>query len=246
MFDKRQKIVAIPITNPKIGLKRPLGNDRFASAVAQVRRLLDDDDYTINSRLPPERELAFTLQISRGCLRTALAKLEAEGRIWRHVGQGTFVGGRAPQSKDDAALISNRTSPSEVFEARLAIEPQCAAYAALRATREDLDRLQHCFQKMARAPNSSNFFRWDSTLHRVIAEAAHSSLLLHLFDAVNATREQIVWSDLFRTAMHREGRDATHRQHEGIVEAITKRNSSTAARLTREHIEEVRKYLLNS
>jgi DNA-binding FadR family transcriptional regulator len=201
----------------------------------------------VNSRLPPERELARKLGLSRGLLRDILAKLEAEGRIWRHVGQGTFVGGRASQSRDEMALISNRSNPAEVFEARLAIEPQCASFAALRATADDISRLQHCFQKMERAPNTSNYFRWDSTLHRVIAEAAHSSLLLHLFDAVNATREQVFWSELFRKSMTVvDRRDIIYLQHEGIVEAIVRRNPATAERLARQHIEDVRAHLLNS
>ncbi|SDT11292.1 transcriptional regulator, GntR family [Bradyrhizobium canariense] len=251
LFEKKDVVLKVR-TNATIGSMEDAVSAKLVSGLAAVRRLLDGGIYPVNSRLPPERELAGKLGISRGLLRDILAKLEAEGRIWRHVGQGTFVGGRAPQSRDEMALISKRSNPAEVFEARLAIEPQCASFAALRATADDISRLQHCFQKMERAPNSSNYFRWDSTLHRVIAEAAHSNLLLHLFDAVNATREQVFWSDLYRTAMAIDGRGTAdrrataYRQHADLVEAIVRRNPATAERLARKHIEDVRTYLLNS
>ncbi len=214
--------------------------------LADIRGLLDGGEYPVNTRLPPERDLARRIGVSRGLLRDILAKLEAEGRIWRHVGQGTFVGGRGPSTKGEIALISNRTSPAEVFEARLAIEPQCASYAALRATSDDIAHIQHCVRKMDRAPNSSNYFRWDATLHRAIAEAAHNNLLLNLYDAVNATREQIVWTNMFHASMGIERREKTCAQHHAIVDAIVRRNAATAARLTRQHIEDVRRYLLDS
>lgn len=214
--------------------------------LAAIRALLDGGEFPVNTRLPPERVLARKIGVSRGLLRDILAKLEADGRIWRHVGQGTFVGGRGPSTKAEMALVSNRTSPAEVFEARLAIEPQCASYAALRATSDDIAHLQHCVRKMDRAPNRSNYFRWDATLHRAIAEAAHNNLLLNLYDAVNATRERVVWTNMFYTSAAIARREMAAAQHHSIVEAITRRNVATAARLTRQHIEDVRRYMLDS
>lgn len=212
-----------------------------------MRRLLDSGAFPIHARLPPERTLANELGISRGLLRSTLAQLEAEGRIWRHVGQGTFVGGRAPGTKSEIALISNRTSPAEVFEARLAIEPQCASYAALHATLDDINHISHCIQKMDRAPNKTNYFRWDATLHRAIVEATHNTLLLDLYDAISSTRDQLVWCELFHAADPDDvGMERVRQQHHAILEAIRRRNAATAARRMRQHIEDVRDLLLRS
>lgn len=221
-------------------------SSKAQKCLTDIRRLLESGEFPINTRLPPERELARQIGISRGLLRDMLAKLEAEGRIWRHVGQGTFVGGHAPGTKGEIALISNKTSPAEVFEARLAIEPQCASYAALRATSDDINHIGYCVQKMDRAPNNSNYFRWDATLHRAIAEAARNILLLNLYDAVNSTREHLVWSEMFHASMDQARRTRTREQHHDIVQAICRRNAATASRLMRQHIEDVRSFLLHS
>ena len=74
-------------------------------------------------RLPPERELAEELGVSRGTLRKALADLEVEGLIWRHVGRGTFVGNRPVETVQDLGEVTRRTNPAGVMEARLRWSP---------------------------------------------------------------------------------------------------------------------------
>ena len=69
---------------------------------ADLAEYLSSDRYPLHSRLPPERQLCELLQVSRTALRNGLEELEREGRIWRHVGKGTFVGGR-PQSVQSCA-----------------------------------------------------------------------------------------------------------------------------------------------
>src|SRR6056297_1615381 len=78
--------------------------------------------YTSGSRLPTERELCEQLSVSRSAVRNALAVLEGEGRIVRIAGSGTYV---AELDIDAAARGSSLvTSPAQVMEARMTIEPQ--------------------------------------------------------------------------------------------------------------------------
>lgn len=65
-----------------------------SSAAEQLTKWIASARYPMHGRLPPERELAGLLAMPRAKLREALKLLEEEGRIWRRVGMGTFVGGR--------------------------------------------------------------------------------------------------------------------------------------------------------
>ena len=112
------------------------------TAVLQVRAFLARADTLENGRLPPERELAQALGVTRAELRKALAKLESEGQLWRHVGKGTFVGSRPIDNLADVAGMARRTNPAEVMRARLAIEPEIARLAALNATPAHLSELE--------------------------------------------------------------------------------------------------------
>lgn len=182
--------------------------------------------------------------MSRTYLRAGLAQLEAEGKIWRAVGQGTFVGARPIQSAADITLLSGLASPAEVMEVRLVIEPETARLAALRATPGDIAHLEHCLRKSLAAPDFTTYAKWDATLHRGIAEAAHNTLLFTLFDAVNAVREQKGWSRLWEGAMTPQRETTYNSHHHQIVRAIAERNAAHAEGLMRRHLEAVQKNLL--
>ena len=74
------------------------------------------------SKLPPERVLAKELKVTRTSLRKALALLEAQGEIWRHVGKGTFVGSPPIEETLELSFLKRSTNPMEIMEMRLVIE----------------------------------------------------------------------------------------------------------------------------
>src|SRR3546814_19599628 len=94
------------------------------------------------TRLPPERTLAAELRVSRGPLRKALERLEARGRIWRHVGRGTFVGPRPASHEARLSVVGEATSPPDLLEMHLILEPQIARLASMRTTAHELGHLR--------------------------------------------------------------------------------------------------------
>jgi Transcriptional regulators len=110
-------------------------------------------------------------------LREGLEILEAEGRIWRHVGKGTFVGPRPLQGATGLDLVSAMTSPEEVLEVRLLFEPLIARLAATRATAPEIENIERLLEKSDGARDAKTWELWDGTLHRAVAQAAHNKLL---------------------------------------------------------------------
>ena len=215
-------------------------------AIELLSTLLESADYPLNSRLPPERELAEQLQLSRSALREGLEVLEAQGRIWRHVGQGTFVGHRPPQEPASLSLITTHTSPSEMLETRLLVEPLLARMAALRATDAEVGHMQHLLEKSEAARDAKTWELWDGRLHRAVAEAAHNGLLLSIFDAFNAMRRQANWGALRQAALTPARHAAYCAHHRAYVSAIAARDAAKAEEIMRRHIEAVRDGLLGA
>ena len=96
--------------------------------LSRIRAWLGSSQLREGARLPPERTLASSLGLSRAELRKALLVLEAEGRLERKVGRGTFLANqRVPRSGKgsggDIAALAERTGPHEAMIARLAFEP---------------------------------------------------------------------------------------------------------------------------
>ncbi|MBI1763716.1 MAG: FadR family transcriptional regulator [Acidobacteria bacterium] len=93
--------------------------------VQRIKELLEQGDLKAGSRLPPERELADMLSISRPSLRTALKALSVMGIIRAKPGAGTYIAESLPEVFTEPMrfmTLINNTSDEEVFEARLIIE----------------------------------------------------------------------------------------------------------------------------
>ena len=89
--------------------------------VARLRSYIADGGYTPGVRLPPERHLTDEFGMTRSTLRKALAALEREGVIWRHVGKGTFVADRSPQVPGGALVeLGRQLTPFRMMRARMA------------------------------------------------------------------------------------------------------------------------------
>ncbi len=215
-----------------------------AGALTQLRFWLERAALPAESRLPPERELARTLDVTRAELRKALSVLEEEGQLWRHVGKGTFIGSRPLDSVSDIAAITRRTNPAEVMRTRLLIEPEVARLAALNATSAQVAEMRVCLQKSRAAATWRQYEGWDNRLHRVIAEAARNNLLLALLDTLNAVRRAVAWGRLRANPLKPDPDHHSFAEHEAIVDAIEDRDLERAAAGMRRHLESVERNLL--
>lgn len=216
----------------------------FALA-ADEQRLRDFVEAAANSgdaKLPPEPHLSEIIGVSRGRLRTLLKRVEADGLIWRHVGKGTFAGTRGTGT--GLATLGDSISVDEVIQARLLLEPQLAAEAAIHAKPADIHAMETCLREMREAPTFLQWRRYDEKLHRTVAEATHNALLLMLFDALRAqvkrtleVRMEHVFGELSGPV------SATEAEHADFVEAIRLHDPERAALKMREHIRSVRQAL---
>lgn len=218
--------------------------DRGQAALTQLRAWLAQHSLPPTTRLPPERELADLLGVSRGDLRKALATLERQGELWRHVGKGTFVGARPVADVAPVAAIAAASNPAEVMQARLAFEPMLAYEAALHATFDDIEEMKLCIAGGKGAETWRQYESWDNRLHRAIAEAAHNAVLLALFDTLNAVRRAVVWGRLRDEAPGPPAEHHSFAEHAAIIAAIEDRDLGGAGDSMRLHLRHVEALLL--
>ncbi len=218
--------------------------DGGSAAMVQLQAYLAQLPAAEESRLPSERELSEILGVSRGDLRKALAIMEKDGRIWRHVGKGTFVGSRPLSTTIEIADIAARTTPSDVMRARLLLEPQIAREAALHATIDDIAAMRLAERQMRDAGSWRQYETLDNLLHRQIAQASGNALLVGLFDVLNATRRTVVWGRLRADGARPPADHHSFADHARIVDAIAERNLPGAAAAMLAHLQQVERRLL--
>lgn len=198
-----------------------------------------DGTFVPGSKLPTERELVERLAAPRSAIRRSLAVLEDEGLLVRHVGRGTFLSDRI-----DGGGVPADSSPAEIMQARLVIEPPLAAVAARMGTQSDLERVRACLEAGGAAADFERFESWDAKLHRAIAESAHNGLVLAMFDVMNTARSLPVWGSLKRRTSSPERRRCYHEEHTAIVAALSDRDPEGAENAMRIHLRSVSDNLL--
>ena len=185
------------------------------------------------SQLPPERELAGELRISRSTLREALTTLTQSGHLiaQRGRGGGTFVAEAPPLAELESEPLGQGTW--SVLEHRVAIETGATILACERAESPHLERLDELVEKMAEAGDFEEYRRADIRFHIGVAEAARSPRLV-----TEMTEVQGAMTDLIALIAHPE-QVLTHSntQHHQLVQLMRRHDAGRAVGLMREHIE---------
>ena len=203
-------------------------------------------------RLPTEREFSQQHRISRSTVRKVLADMKAQGLIAQKVGSGTYVTEKAgtlaaqhPPAHTGAAAPERHTSPAELMQARMALEPAIIDMVIGNATPADFERMQDCCVRAEAATSVEEFEVWDGMFHEVIAQAAHNGFISQLFKLMNQARAQGEWGMLKKRSLTPERRLAYQTEHRALLEAIQARDPVQAKALATEHLVHVRKNLLN-
>ena len=189
--------------------------DRTMQVVNHIRVLIEKGTLKAGDKIPPERELAQTLKISRASLRTGIGYLVATGVMKVRHGVGTFVSdGPAEFGKGSVSLMGALHGFQfwQMFEARVIIEGNLAALAAERGKDEHHAALADQVAEMfAIADNPADFLVHDVLFHRIIAQASGNPILAALIETITTAmyekrRKTVERANYLRemAEMHRE------------------------------------------
>jgi DNA-binding FadR family transcriptional regulator len=208
------------------------------------------DTSALGSKLPTERRLADDLGVTRTMVRNALALLEAEGRISREVGRGTFLRTGVPRltpvGADRDGARAEDVGPADVMAARRLIEPQVLPLVVAWATARDLDEMRRCVAGGAAAQSYDEFEVWDFALHHAIVAASRNPLLVAMYQEVERARKGQLWGNLKRRNDSRERRLVYQADHEQLVDALSARELQRAVAVMDAHLARVEANLLGA
>ena len=199
----------------------------------QLRGLLERGEYQVGSRLPPERDLAQQLGVSRPSVREALIALEVEGLVEVRMGSGIYVlpieGARTRQVSAEG--------PLETIRARQLIESELAAFAATHMTKAQVAGLRNAVALMQQEVDAGHTpARGDRLFHLRIAEAVENSVLQRIVGELFDERHNPLFEQLgshFETA---RSWTAAIAEHLAVVEAIASRSPEAARAAMAAHL----------
>jgi DNA-binding FadR family transcriptional regulator len=201
----------------------------------QIAALIEKGEYRKAQRLPPERDLARQLGVSRPSVREALIALEVEGYVEVRVGSGVYVLGPPPADRADALRADS--GPFELIRARWLIESECAAMAARHATRAQIRAMEEALDQMdADRLRGVMPLTSDRLFHLRIAEASGNSALALVVKTLWDQRT----GPLFLRLEHHFDTPALWtvalREHRDIVAAIARHEAGAARSAMRRHM----------
>ncbi len=216
---------------------RPVTRPRLYEQVAeQILDWVHENGLSEGDRLPPERELATRLGVSRATISQALVAMEVVGVVSVRHGDGAVLVDPRGVSKVVEALRRHAQQLPEVFEAREALETKLAALAAARRTEEDLARIEEALDGMERdIEEGGRGVTGDERFHAAVTAAGHSALLQRLMAEISDLIKETRIESLSQPERPRQSL-AGHRR---IAEAIRAGDSEAAAQAMRDHVDKV-------
>jgi GntR family transcriptional regulator, transcriptional repressor for pyruvate dehydrogenase complex len=183
------------------------------------------------AQLPPERELADQLGISRSTLRQALTALTQSGHLVAVRGRsgGWFVADPLPRPEAEPVELA---AWRELLDYRVAVEVGVAVLAAERASAGDLARLERHVESMREVGDFAVFRQADVFFHLGLAEAAGSSRLVAAMTEVQGAMSELIG----HIAHPPEVLERSNAQHAKLVALLAQGDAGRAARLIREHL----------
>lgn len=221
----------------------------YEQVVQQLQELVISGRLQPGDKLPPERQLAEQLGVSRTVIREAIKTLEQRGLVKVLTGSGTYVSQMDPRivSESISLLVQQSTSSFDhLNEVRRMLEIEITGFAAERAQLEDIEAMEEAVQEMEDAVANmkgrpdllEDFVEADLAFHDALAKAAQNPLLPILLDPI---------SDLLvefrRLASSGPGapEDALN-YHRKILKYLKARDVSTCRELMREHLEKAEEW----
>ncbi len=209
------------------------GRSMSSEVEAYLEHLIETELH-VGDRLPPERELAGRLDVSRTTVREALRELEQRRRIERRPGRGTTVLPVEPTTRL-LPTAGEATALANVAELRLVVEPQIAGLAAARATAADHVRLEQTLTLTHAGLTPAESLALDIQFHHQLAAASRNPLLVSLAD----TAAELVHDARARSHATRAGRRSSVRWHRAIFDAVVAGDTDQAIRTMVGHLEDV-------
>jgi len=216
----------------------------YESVIEQIMNLIKNNKLKPGDKLPPERELAEKLSISRGSLREAFRVLESRGLIKSKPGGGRYIREirkNGHSNTENIILSLEKSSILELLEAREMFEVKIAEVAAQRATPEDIDLIEKALNRMSKEEiDKYKKTESDTEFHLAIAGASHNFVFVNIIklhlDLLKETRGK-TWQIPGRREEQRE-------EHQAIFRAIKEHNNKKAGEAMMKHLRSIRKVVV--
>lgn len=221
----------------------PIKNTRvYEKVIEQIKEMIITGTFKKGDKLPSEREMAESLQVSRTSIREALRELEIMGLIESRQGEGNFI-----KSSFENTLLKplstifllKESNSDEILELRNIIERGSVVLAAERITDEELAEMELLFDESLKSDLKDTLVDVDIDFHYKIAQASKNFLILSILNAISFLIEAFI-KDIRRNVITKEENiNMLIQQHRDILSALKNHDPVAAEKAMLDHLQYV-------
>mgnify|MGYP000845306586 FL=1 len=198
----------------------------YKKVMAYLEQEIENGSLSFGEQLPPERELAERLGISRNSVREAIRQLEHMGFLISNQGSGNFISCNIQQNLQDSfnlLILLQKIDYKQLAELRTGLELEAAVLAADRITDKQIGDLEKIITEM-RDCSPSRGDVLDKHLHEIIAEASGNALIIQILQALSGTIDRFIHDMRRHIFLDPKTARQLHYAHEQIVNALSRRD----------------------
>jgi DNA-binding FadR family transcriptional regulator len=206
-----------------------------------ISERIDQGIFPIGTLLPPERDLAQQLGVSRTSVREALIALEVAGKVSIRVGHGVQILEATPRPEADADVPDTDIGPIQLMEARRHVELKTAELAATNRTDDNLQRMRQAraYQAAASAMTAPQYRDGDRDFHVEIARASGNTAYAVLVATLWSYRSKPLFRKFEDLLVDPNRPASTTTEHDGIYQAIADQDPVAARLAMKRHLNAV-------
>lgn len=205
----------------------------YWTVLEKMLQLIDNNEFPVGGRLPPERELAERFGVSRPTIREAIIALEALERVQVKTGSGVYVLQHHSLNNNAYQFIS----PFELTEARALIEGEAVALATTMITPEELVELEQSLTDMAQENIEGDLASGDADrkFHHLISAATRNKMIIMMTDQMWHVRNNAPQVYQAYKAICEQDGEKRVDEHREIYEAMARGDARGARAAMHEH-----------
>ncbi|WP_242126536.1 FadR/GntR family transcriptional regulator [Sphingobium sp. Sx8-8] len=208
----------------------------YEKVAASLAGRISSGEYRIGGRLPSERELATSFEVSRPTVREAIIALELDGFVEVRKGAGVYVVSHVPRN---GVRSATDVGPFEHLDARRAIEGEACALAAARITDAQIRDLEAILRVMHAGTDFDSAEAADRDFHLGIAEATGNSVIIDVVNQLWQARERSPQYQLLAQKAHEAKIGPVIEEHRRILDALKRKDGEGARAVMRDHLSRV-------
>ena len=212
----------------------------YARVIEKVKKMILSGELKPGEKLPPEREFAEKLEVSRNSVREAIRIMDMMGIVSSQQGSGNYVTCEFQKSITETMAMMfamDQVNDKQISQVRYSLEVLAFTLALDRVREEDLAKMEECVEKLDKNGDSKNNATLDKIIHYTLARASGNQLLIDILEACSGVFDIFIEDMRYGILKNENRKTELNECHRHLVDALREGDIEKGLQALRWHFE---------